>query len=205
MSTRRIDPGAVRRRVVEATIECLVEHGYAGTTTQRVQVQAGVSRGALLHHFPSKPAMFLAAVQHVGEQQELQVRAAAESDIDGPDRLDFAFAVLHDAMSGPLYLAGYELWMAARTDDDLRSILAPYERKVGQNLRELGVMVFGAELSEQPGFPTAFESLVQMLRGLALTAVLRENSNREMQLLAAWRSVFPAMCALTPPPDGAGR
>ena len=195
---RTIDPGAVRRRVVEATVECLIEHGYAGTTTQRVQAKAEVSRGALLHHFPSKPALFLAAIQHVGEQQQLQVRAAAESEIDGPDRLAFAFSILHDAMSGPLYIAGYELWMAARTDADLRSILAPYERHVGQNLRELGVMVFGAEFSDQPGFPTAFDSLVQMLRGLALTGVLRENSTRDEQMLAAWRSVFPAMCALTP-------
>ena len=195
MTSRRIDPGAVRRRVVEATVECLVAHGYAGTTTQRVQVEAGVSRGALLHHFPSKPTMFLAAVQHVEEQQELALRAAAERNVIGTDRLEFAFEVLHDAMSGPLYLAGHELWMAARTDSDLRSVLTPYERKVGQNLRELGVMIFGPELSAQPGFPTAFESLVQMFRGLALTAVLRENPDREQELMAAWRSVFPAMCA----------
>ena len=199
MSTRRIDPGAVRRRVVEATVECLVEHGYAGTTTQRVQVQAGVSRGALLHHFPSKPAMFLAAVQHVGEQQDLAVRAAAERTVSGSDRLEFAFEVLHDAMSGPLYLAGYELWMAARTDSDLRSVLTPFERTVGQNLRELGVMIFGPEFSTLPGFPTAFESLVQMFRGLALTGVLRENPDREKELMAAWRSVFPAMCGLKQP------
>ena len=197
MSTRRIDPEAVRRRVVEATVECLVEHGYAGTTTQRVQVRAGVSRGALLHHFPNKPAMFLAAVQHVGEQQDLAVRAAAERTVSGSDRLEFAFEVLHDAMSGPLYLAGYELWMAARTDSDLRSVLTPFERTVGQNLRELGVMIFGPEFSTQPGFPTAFESLVQMFRGLALTGVLRENPDRERELIAAWRSVFPAMCGLT--------
>ncbi|MCZ4076851.1 TetR/AcrR family transcriptional regulator [Rhodococcus sp. H36-A4] len=199
MSTRKIDPEAVRRRVVEATVGCLVEHGYAGTTTQRVQVQAGVSRGALLHHFPSKPVMFLAAVQHVGEQQDVAIRAAAERRVSGSDRLEFAFDVLHDAMSGPLYLAGYELWMAARTDDDLRSVLTPYERKVGQNLRELGVLIFGPEFSTQPGFPTAFDALVQVFRGLALTGVLRENLDRENELMAAWRSVFPAMCSLTQP------
>ncbi|OZC41662.1 TetR family transcriptional regulator [Rhodococcus sp. WWJCD1] len=199
MSTRRIDPGAVRRRVIEATVECLVEHGYAGTTTQRVQLEAGVSRGALLHHFPSKPAMFLAAVQHVGEQQELAIRAAAERSISGPDRLDFAFEVLHEAMSGPLYLAGYELWMAARTDSDLRSVLTPYERTVGQNLRELGVMVFGPEVATLPGFATAFESLVQMFRGLALTGVLRENPDRDKELISAWRSVFPIMCGVAQP------
>ncbi|MDR6909330.1 hypothetical protein J2W54_000219 [Rhodococcus fascians] len=148
--------------------------------------------------------MFLAAVQHVGEQQELAIRAAAERSISGPDRLDFAFEVLHEAMSGPLYLAGYELWMAARTDSDLRSVLTPYERSVGQNLRELGVMIFGPELSALPGFPTAFESLVQMFRGLALTGVLRENPGRDKELISAWRSVFPAMCAMAQP-QPAGR
>lgn len=203
MATRKIDPGAVRRRVVEATVECLVEYGYAGTTTQRVQVRADVSRGALLHHFPSKPAMFLAAVQHVGEQQQLAIREAAERTVTGPDRVDFAFSVLHDAMSGPLYLAGYELWMAARTDSDLRAILSPHEREVGRELRELGAMVFGPDISTRPGFPSAFESLVQLFRGLALTGVLRESPARESEVLSAWRSVFPAMCASTPPNDAA--
>ena len=66
-----------RARLLAATIECLVEHGYAGTTTQRVQDRAGLSRGALLHHFATKEALLVAAVSHVADAQISAVRAEA--------------------------------------------------------------------------------------------------------------------------------
>lgn len=195
MSARKIDPTEMRRRVIDATVECLVSYGYAGTTTQRVQDRAGVSRGALLHHFPSKADMFVAAVQHVARRQEAEIRAAAAQDPPLSDQLDFAISVLRRAMSGTLYLAGYELWMAARTDDTLRSVLAPYERDVGRDLRELGAAVFGLEHANRPGFPVAFESLIQLLRGMALTSVLRDSRAMDNRVLAAWRDTFLALCA----------
>lgn len=66
-----------RARLLTATIECLVEHGYARTTTQRVQDRAGLSRGALLHHFATKEALLVAAVSHVADAQISAVRAEA--------------------------------------------------------------------------------------------------------------------------------
>ena len=56
---------AMRARLLEATIECLVERGWAGTSTTVVSQRAGVSRGAQLHHFPTKNALVLAAVEHL--------------------------------------------------------------------------------------------------------------------------------------------
>ena len=50
--------------LLDATVRCLVTHGYAGTTTQRIQDEAGVSRGALLHHFASKSELLVAAIHH---------------------------------------------------------------------------------------------------------------------------------------------
>src|SRR6059058_877642 len=55
------DGGARARRtadsralILEAAVACLVEDGYAGASTLAVQARAGVSRGRLLHHFPSR-------------------------------------------------------------------------------------------------------------------------------------------------------
>lgn len=191
---RHIAPEEMRRRLINATIGCLVEHGYASTTTQKVQERAGVSRGALLHHFPTKSVMFLAAVQQLAHDQGDELRAVAAAGPPNSDRLHFAVTQLRQTMSGPLYVAGYELWMAARTDETLREILAPYERGVGQQLRELAVELFGPELAALPGFSIAFESLLQMLRGLALADILRSNPDVEGQLLSAWVVAFPALC-----------
>ena len=127
-----------RARLLAATIECLVEHGYAGTTTQRVQDRAGLSRGALLHHFATKEVLLVAAVSHVADAQIAAVRADAVGGAASEVEL------LHHVMSGPLFLAGLELWQAARTEPALRAALLPAERRVGAAVRELLAELFPA-------------------------------------------------------------
>jgi AcrR family transcriptional regulator len=59
----------MRRVLLDAAVDSLVEHGFAGTTTLEVQRRAGVSRGALLHHFPSKAELLVATIGHLAEMR----------------------------------------------------------------------------------------------------------------------------------------
>src|SRR3954447_4720528 len=70
---------AMRQRLLDATLQCLVEHGWSGTSTTLVSERAGVSRGAQLHHFPTKNALVIAAVEHIAtvRRDELAEAAAA--------------------------------------------------------------------------------------------------------------------------------
>jgi AcrR family transcriptional regulator len=159
-----------RLKLLDATIECLVELGYAGTTFQRVQDRAGVSRGALLHHFASKEDLLVAAVHHVATTQSEHVRAsAARGRIAG-------LAMLREVMSGPVFLAGLELWLAARTEPALREALRPAEREVGQSLRA----VFVADDR------VVLEGLLALLRGLAVTSVLRDDPKLDRAVVQLW-------------------
>src|SRR4051794_34312081 len=54
-----------RRKLLDATIDSLVELGWAGTSTTEVVRRAGVSRGAQVHHYPTKSELVLAAVEHL--------------------------------------------------------------------------------------------------------------------------------------------
>lgn len=165
---RRAD---TRARLLAATIDCLVEHGYAGTTTQRVQDRAGVSRGALLHHFATKEALLVAAVSHVADGQIARVRAEAATGSPAGE-----VELLRQVMSGPLFLAGLELWQASRTEPALRAALLPAERRVGAAVRELF-----------PGHDrTRLEGLLALYRGLALTSVLRSDPDLDRDVLQLW-------------------
>src|SRR5512138_3868399 len=66
-----------QRRLLDATVECLVEVGWAGTTTTLVAERAGVSRGAQLHHYPTKDALVLAAVAHLVQRRSEELEAEA--------------------------------------------------------------------------------------------------------------------------------
>src|SRR5215212_4750967 len=66
-----------RRALLDAAIESLIEVGFARTTTLEVQRRADVSRGALLHHFPSKAELLVAVVDHLAEMRAKELKGFA--------------------------------------------------------------------------------------------------------------------------------
>ncbi|MGW4031873.1 TetR/AcrR family transcriptional regulator [Streptomyces sp. NPDC004838] len=176
-----------RQRLLDATIECLVDYGFAGTTTQRVQERAGISRGALLHHFASKADLLTAATHHVAELRLAHLREEADA---GKQTREEGLALLRTAMSGPYFLAGLELWLAARTDPHLKAALLPAERQVGAAQRAVLAEVFGPDVAAREDFALLCESLLVLHRGLALTSVLRDDPAFEERLLKMWAERF---------------
>ena len=87
-----------RARLLEATTECLVELGYSNTTTTAIAERAGVSRGAQLHHYPTKAELVTAAVEHLCERLDAEFRAAIVRVPEGgqPEVLDI---VHHDTLA----------------------------------------------------------------------------------------------------------
>ena len=67
---------ATRKALVEAAIRCVIRYGYASTTTPRVAAEAGLSRGAMLHHFENGPALIRATIAYLHEKR---LRAFARS------------------------------------------------------------------------------------------------------------------------------
>lgn len=80
----------------------------------------------------------------------------------------------------------------------LRATLVPAERQVGKELGEIAGLLFGEPYASGPGFTIAFDSLLQRLRGLALTGVLRTSPHTAEQIINAWVFAFPALCAHDP-------
>ena len=98
-----------QRRLLEAAVECLGERGWAGTTTTLVADRAGVSRGAQLHHYPTKSALLIAAVEHLAERRSAELREeAAALPADG-DRVAATTELLASLFTGPLFSAAIEL------------------------------------------------------------------------------------------------
>ena len=179
--TRRQQRDRTRLHLLETAVACLVDYGYAGTTTQRIQDRAEVSRGALLHHFRSKADLFAAAVGYLAELQIADIAAALEA---GPDTPGARLAAVRGAMSGPAFQAALELWMAARTDPALHAALLPSQREIGRAVRELLAREFADRDPRQAR--VAYESLLMLLRGLALTSTLRDDPTLADDILELW-------------------
>jgi AcrR family transcriptional regulator len=189
--TRKQQREQTRQLLLAAAVDCLVEYGYAGTTTQRVQDRVNLSRGALSHHFSSKADLLVAAIHHIADERLELLRAAADGIEAGPDALPQVVAAIRTAMSGPPFLAALELWVSARTDPDLRAALLPPERKLGRALREIFEKATTDADPEQARL--AFDSLLIFLRGLAITSILRRNADSVDEAVGYW------LAHLTPP------
>ena len=177
-----------QRRLLDATVDCLVEFGWSGTTTTLIAERAGVSRGAQLHHYPTKAALVTAAVEHLARRRAAEITEEART-LPAPataDRVDRVVDLLAGAFTGPLFVAALELWVAARTDTELRVALVPLETHVGRELHRLAVTLLGAD-ERRPGVRHAVQATLDLLRGLGVANLLTDDTERRNALLAAWK------------------
>src|SRR3954464_9541519 len=105
---------APRAALRAATVDTLVERGYRGTTTSDVARRAGVSYGALLHHYPTKADLLCAAVAHVRDQRLGEFRKAMADLPPQTVTRDAAIDVLWSMFKGPMFTAWLELWLGGR-------------------------------------------------------------------------------------------
>ncbi|MGF0311296.1 TetR family transcriptional regulator [Rhodococcus sp. 14-2483-1-1] len=166
-----------RAKLLDAAIDCLVELGFAKTSTQEIARRAGVSRGAQLHHFPSKESLVIAAVEHLVDRRLSEILEAEPDPARGPE-------ILADAFSGPLFYAALELWVAARTDPALHEAMIPLERRVAEAIQGGAQIVMGSKMS-----PESIELSVELARGLAVSALFRTpeaDAQLRERLLPIW-------------------
>src|SRR3954465_15160977 len=119
---------ATREALLDATIACLVEDGYANTTTSRVAERAGVSRGAHLHHFQTRSALVAAAVERLSALRAEQGVELPGKLPAGPERIAAGLDLIWSGYDHPFFQAAIDLWSHARTDAELRSHLVEVER-----------------------------------------------------------------------------
>jgi len=180
---------AMRARLLEATVELLVEKGYAGTSTTLVSERAGVSRGAQLHHFPTKQDLVVAAVKHVTEVRGAELAAAARALPEGPRRTRALLKVLGDHFTSPVFTAALELWVAARTDPELLAEVAPLEQRVGRETHRMTVELLGADES-RPGVRELVQATLDLVRGLGLADTISDDRRRRMRILDQWAATL---------------
>jgi AcrR family transcriptional regulator len=112
-------------KLLDATIACLAENGYAGTTTARICSRAGLSQGALFNHFGSRLDVIVAATERIGAAHVADFeRLAGPREADTGDSIDALVAFVRERARTPRHAAWHEVMVAARTDAELRARVA---------------------------------------------------------------------------------
>jgi AcrR family transcriptional regulator len=189
---------AMRERLLDATIDCLVEYGYAGTTVTRVADQAGVTRGAQVHHFPTKADLVTAAIKHLAVKRTDATLADLQDFHRSTDVLGDLLDVLWEVHQGPLFIAAVELWVAARTDPELAEHMRTVEPVVNDAIVAAGQSLL-AGFDASPEMLYAVYTAMDVVRGLLISSyglppgqiLARWRRAREL-MLRSYQAVFPA-------------
>jgi AcrR family transcriptional regulator len=179
-----------RARILDAAVACLVESGYQGATTLRIQARAGVSRGRLLHHFPSRDQLLVAASRHLTTQRLQRngerLHGIAEG-LPAGERLDRAIELMWETFSEPIFWASVELWTAARTNPELRAVLLPQEQEVGAVIRAGMARYYGPELAAHPHYEGVRDLVLTSMRGVGMSYTLTDRDPRTDPHVAVWK------------------
>jgi AcrR family transcriptional regulator len=179
-----------RDEILSAAIDCLLENGYSATTTMKVQERAGVSRGKLLHHFPSKRELITASIRRLAAD-----RLDSEADYSDvpdhanlPSRVRWAVERLWVSFFHPNFWAATETWIAARTDPELAAELVVHEKHVLRRVRENAHRLFGETACARPGFPRMLDVVFTSMRGMAMTYTFSGRNPETEPMIAAWNA-----------------
>ena len=164
----------MRARLLEATFECLVERGYAGTSTPEVLKRAGVSRGAMLHHFPTKADLLAAAVEYLQQRQLEEFEAAFEEVPADADRASAAIELRWATLSSPSHYAWLELVLASRTDPALQDKVREVIDNTEGGLRRIYKRIFPRATGPEPIYKYASPFSFAVLTGLAMANIYQD-------------------------------
>lgn len=185
---------SMRQRLVDAAIACLCRVGYAATTTQLVMDEAGVSRGAMLHHFPTKVDLVIAVAEYAAAAQNRHVRRRLADFQSGMDRYLALTEATWEVICEPPALALVEIMIASRSDPALRERVPAVIARL-QETQQNDVWEMASELGIQDR--GAVDRMIRLhraaMRGLAMERVFTgETAPAEdaMQLLEWYKRVL---------------
>ncbi len=154
------------RDALGATIDCLADVGYRGTSARVVAERAGVSQGAVTYYFPTRLELVIAALEELTKRCEADARALLPSLPSAPlERRLAVVDVMRSLFSGPLFVAWARLWFAAAEDDELRAAMVPVEQNAWDRMYVLVAEAL-PEIADGSDDGAWIGPVISMLRGL---------------------------------------
>ena len=175
-----------RDRILDAAINCFINLGYTNVTTAKVASTAGVSRGAMLHHFPSKTELIQAAVEYLHdkllEDYSQRVNKIPKTK-KGAKRRRAGLDAYWDHLTGDLAVAYHELCVAGRTDPELHEILEQSATRFAHHVLETNSELFEEWSDREDRFLMAMDVTKFMMEGMALGQLTADGKKRIPLLL----------------------
>lgn len=183
-------------RIRRATIDVLYERGFSRTSTTEIAKVAGLSRGAMTHHFASKEEILTDAIAAMLEEVNQRLFAFAEEYGERGGTTDEIVDYIWQFMSDRLFYVTMEYLPETRHNEEFKARLIPVVRRFHE-----GLDAIWSALARKRGVPEDHARIVMnttmcIVRGMIAQTVLRQDGGYYADMLAFWknevRRQFPA-------------
>ena len=175
-----------RDRILDAAIDCFIRLGYANVTTAKVADFAGVSRGAMLHHFPSKNELIQAAVEYLHNKLLADYTdriSKVPTNLSIKARNQAGIEAYWQHLSSDLFTAYHELCVSGRTDPELQKILQESIVLFDQHVAETNAKLFSEWQGKGELFTLAMDVTKFLMEGMAMGQIVHNREKRIRRLL----------------------
>lgn len=182
----------MKSRLVDATLDCLQEYGYHGTSLSRILETAGASRGAWRHHFASKVEL----VAEAGKQSlfrdgiELAETIApkiATGEYPLPKLVDFIWENFYQGRSRNVWV---ELTVASRTDKQLQELMKPVFSSFVNSLDKIWRIYFKTPCDSSVSVEMVLNLTLYVIGGMGLQSIVHDNPAYYQALRSQWTTML---------------
>jgi len=176
----------MRDTILDAALDCFITIGYASTTTARIAEKANVSRGAMLHHFPSKTELIQAAVEYLHDKLvELYAANIEEITHNLPvdERNRKGLQGYWNYLSSDLYTAYHELCVAGRTDPELQHILEDSIARFDESIEKSNRALFPEWAARGEVYELAMDITKFLMEGMAVSQIVSQRDKRVNRMI----------------------
>lgn len=174
---------ATRRRLLDAALAAVAEHGHAGATTAEIARRAGVSQGMIFKVAATKSVLFAASVRELFERLVDDYRSAFASIDARSDRVAAALELLGTAYRRPELTAAFELYLATRSDPVLARGLREVAERHRAGVRALATRLFPAAARDEDRLAAAVDLSMDALQGEALSSLANPDPARTQRVM----------------------
>lgn len=180
-----------RERILEAALAVLREHGYAGFRTEAVALEAGVSRGAMLHHYPKKTDLVIATCEYLYSQLVTASfqRLGTVSGLD--ETMDAILADAREFFLGKYFLQVLDLIVSAVNEADIRADILEISRRNREPVERAWSEQLAQYLPTETAEDIAFMSF-NLFRGFATRTIIWDEPDRFERIVSLWKDMVRA-------------
>lgn len=191
-----------RARILKAAASLIRKRGYARFRTAEVAAEAGLSRGAQLHHFPTKDALVVATLGYVFDQAQVVSRKRAAA-VDRPrDLIEAVIADAREFFFSEHFKVAIDIVLSTSTDQSVRRQILEISRRARRP-----VETAWTEALVQSGVAASLAAdivalTLSLVRGMALRTLWDNDPKWFDHLFVVWRRMIRVFLAARPQSEG---